>query len=122
MLRATVPILAMVLLAAPTGAQEAVGEPPVPAAPAEAARPDGGETPAAASRRAVLDELEALRAEIAMLKALRAAQRALFAWNGLRVKSGERPAALERVLCERVGAWCAVLPASFGRGSGGGSE
>ena len=83
---------------------------------------DGEESEASRARRVVQDELEQLRGEIAMLKVLREAQDALFAWNSLRVKSGERPTGLDRALCEKVRTWCEVLPASFGRMAGKGSE
>lgn len=83
---------------------------------------DGEESEAARARRVVQDELEQLRAEIAMLKVLSGAQDALFAWNSLRVKSGEKPTGLDGALCEKVRPWCDVLPASFGRMAGKGPE
>lgn len=73
------------------------------------------EGPASVTRRRVLDELEALEGEIAMLKVLRDAQLALIGWNRLLLRSGDEPVGLDTALCRRVGAWCAALPASFGR-------
>lgn len=121
MLRAAV-VAAAIMGAGAAAAQAPGGDAPPPSGVrAEAGTPRAGgpadraETPAEAARRGVLDELERLRAEVAMLKALREVQEALFAWNGLRVRSGERPAALDDGLCRTVGAWCGALPASFGR-------
>lgn len=73
------------------------------------------ETQAARERRRAVDELEELQGEIAMLRALRAAQRALLGWNQLLVRSGRPPAGLDRALCRRAGGWCDALPVSFGR-------
>ncbi len=76
---------------------------------------------AAEARRRVLDELEDLQGEIGMLRALKGAQEALLGWNKLLVQSGREPVGLDEALCRRAGAWCAALPASFGRRSEKGS-
>ena len=112
MLRTAV-LAAAIAAAGPTAAQAPDDNAPSPSGVR-------AETPAEVARRGVLDELERLRAEVAMLKALRGAQEALFGWNGLRVRSGEAPAALDDGLCRTVDAWCEALPASFGRPAGEG--
>ena len=76
---------------------------------------------AAEARRRVLDELEELQGEIGLLRALKDAQDALLGWNKLLVQSGRKPVGLDEALCRRAGAWCAALPASFGRRSEKGS-
>ena len=76
------------------------------------------ETPAAIARATAHDAIEALRTEIRMLKELRGAQEALLRWNRLMEGSGEEPASLDGELCEQVGVWCEVLPATFGRSRG----
>ena len=63
-----------------------------------------------------LTAMEALREEIATLRALGDAQQALLAWNRESARSGAAPQALPAVLCEdpAIAAWCALLPATFG--------
>ena len=65
--------------------------------------------------------METLREEIATLTALKHAQAALLAWNRLawdrgRTGVGEAPATLAAALCAEpaLGAWCPLLPATFG--------
>ena len=89
--------------------------PPFGQLPGEGAAGAAVETAAARERRRAVDELEALQGEIAMLRALLAAQQALLGWNQLLVRSGRPPAGLDRPLCRRAGAWCDALPVSFGR-------
>ena len=108
-----------------TDGGEAAPGGPVSAGPSAAAvtgvEADTGvavDTPAGKERRAVLAELEGLRAEVARLRVLKEAQQALFQWNKLRKASGLGPAALDNGLCEGLGAWCEVLPATFGRTAG----
>ena len=66
-----------------------------------------------------LTAMEALREEIATLRALADAQQALLAWNRENARSGAAPQALPAALCEdpAIAAWCALLPATFGAGS-----
>ena len=67
-------------------------------------------------RKRAFAEMERLRAEIVMLGGLRGAQQELLLWNRERIKSGAAPAVLPARLCRAaaLGAWCAVLPATFG--------
>ena len=60
--------------------------------------------------------MERLRAEIVMLSGLRGAQRELLQWNRERIKIGRAPAVLPSRLCREIplGAWCLLLPATFG--------
>ena len=60
--------------------------------------------------------MERLRAEIVMLSGLRGAQRELLQWNRERIKIGMPPALLPTRLCREIplGAWCPLLPATFG--------
>ena len=60
--------------------------------------------------------MERLRAEIVMLSGLRGAQRELLQWNRERIKTGRAPAVLPPRLCREIplGAWCPLLPATFG--------
>lgn len=83
--------------------------------PEERAAVAAVESGAARERRRAIDELETLQGEIAVLRALLAAQQALLGWNQLLVRSGRPPAGLDRALCRRAGAWCDALPVSFGR-------
>ena len=76
---------------------------------------------AAALRQRALTAMETLREEIATLAALRHAQAALLAWNRLawdrgRREGGEAPVFLAAALCAEpaLGAWCPLLPATFG--------
>ncbi|MCY4408619.1 MAG: hypothetical protein OXC15_19800 [Rhodospirillaceae bacterium] len=102
-------------------------------------RPGTGDHPATAQRAAVtvsssagelkqraLTAMETLREEIATLAALKRAQEALLAWNRLawdrlawdrgRTEGGEAPVFLASALCAEpaLGAWCPLLPATFG--------
>ncbi len=72
-------------------------------------------------RQRALSAMELLREEIATLTALKHAQEALLAWNRLawdrgRTEGGEAPAFLASALCAEpaLGAWCPLLPATFG--------
>ena len=60
--------------------------------------------------------MERLHAEIVMLSGLRGAQRELLQWNRERIKIGRAPAVLPSRLCREIplGAWCPLLPATFG--------
>ena len=60
--------------------------------------------------------MERLRAEIVMLGGLHGAQRELLQWNRERIKTGRAPAVLPSRLCREIplGAWCPLLPATFG--------
>ena len=60
--------------------------------------------------------MERLRAEIVMLSGLHGAQRELLQWNRERIKTGRAPAVLPSRLCREIplGAWCPLLPATFG--------
>lgn len=72
--------------------------------------------PAAASppaQRAAMAEMERLQGEIALLAELAAAQEALLARN--RGLPPRRREALPGRLCRAAGAWCRILPATFGR-------
>ena len=75
---------------------------------------------AAALRQQALAAMEMLREEIATLTALRNAQAALLALNQAGSESGEMPATLAAWLCAEpaLGAWCPLLPATFGTSSG----
>lgn len=66
-----------------------------------------------------LTAMEALREEIATLRALGDAQQALLAWNRESARSGAAPQALPAALCDdpAIAAWCALLPATFGAAS-----
>ena len=63
--------------------------------------------------------MERLRAAIVVLSGLHGAQRELLQWNRERVKTGRPPAVLPTRLCREaeLGAWCALLPATFGAAS-----
>ena len=60
--------------------------------------------------------MERLRAGIVVLGGLHGAQRELLQWNRERIKTGAAPAVLPARLCREVvlGAWCPLLPATFG--------
>ena len=60
--------------------------------------------------------MERLRAEIVVLGGLHGAQRELLQWNRERIKTGRAPAVLPPRLCREMplGAWCPLLPATFG--------
>ena len=75
-------------------------------------------------RQRALTAMETLREEIATLAALKHAQEALLAWNRLawdrgRTEGGEATAFLASALCAEpaLGAWCPLLPATFGNPS-----
>ena len=63
--------------------------------------------------------MERLRAEIVVLGGLHGAQRELLQWNRERIKTGRAPAVLPPRLCREIplGAWCPLLPATFGAAS-----
>ena len=67
-------------------------------------------------RERTLAVMERLRAEIVMLSGLRDAQQGLLQWNRERIKTGRGPAVLPPRLCREMplGAWCPLLPATFG--------
>ena len=74
---------------------------------------------AAALRQQALAAMEMLREEIATLSALKHAQAALLALNQAGSEAGEAPATLAAALCAEptLGAWCPLLPATFGTSS-----
>ena len=80
---------------------------------AEAAHRDPG---TAWDRERAFAGMERLRAEIVVLGGLRGAQRELLQWNRERIKTGRAPAVLPPRLCREIplGAWCPLLPATFG--------
>ncbi len=75
---------------------------------------------ATALRQRALTAMESLREEIATLSALKNAQAALLSLNQAGLESGEMPATLAAALCAEpaLGAWCPLLPATFGTSSG----
>ena len=77
---------------------------------------DGARPGAAWDRERAFVEMERLRAEIVTLTGLGAAQKELLLWNRERLKTGAAPAALPALLCREaeIGAWCSLLPATFG--------
>ena len=77
---------------------------------------DGAGPGAAWDRERAFAEMERLRAEIVTLTGLGAAQKELLQWNRERLKTGAAPAALPALLCREaeIGAWCSLLPATFG--------
>ena len=104
------------------GDRPGAGERPSTAQPAAGPALDS----AAALRQRALTAMETLREEIATLAALKNAQAALLAWNRLawdrgrteggRTEGSEAPAFLAATLCAEpaLGAWCPLLPATFG--------
>ena len=58
-----------------------------------------------------------------MLSGLQGAQRELLQWNRERIKTGRAPAVLPSRLCRKMplGAWCPLLPATFGVASRAGA-
>ena len=95
-----------------TGERPGAGERPAAAQSAARTSPDS----AAALRQQALAAMETLREEIATLTALKHAQAALLALNQAGSKAGEAPATLAAGLCSEpaLGAWCPLLPATFG--------
>ena len=100
-----------------TGEHPGTGERPGPAQPAAGPALDS----AGVLRQQALTAMETLREEIATLAALKHAQEALLAWNRLawdrgRTEGGEAPVFLAAALCAEpaLGAWCPLLPATFG--------
>ena len=98
-----------------TGERPGTGERPATAQPAADASPDS----AAVLRQQALAAMESLREEIATLSALKHAQAALLALNRAGSEAGEAPATLAAGLCAdpALGAWCPLLPATFGTSS-----
>ena len=104
--------------------QNAWGEDGVAQLPGDAGSP----SPAAKLREQALAAMEALREEIATLTALRDVQAALLAWNRQspwyleNTETGFRQQWLSAELCSEpaIGAWCPLLPATFGTGQGPG--
>ena len=74
---------------------------------------------AAVLRQQALAAMEMLREEIATLSALKHVQAALLALNRAGSEAGEAPATLAAALCAEpvLGAWCLILPATFGTSS-----
>ena len=103
-----------------TGERPGTGERLAAAQPAADASLDS----AAALRQQALAAMESLREEIATLSALKHAQAALLAlnrlaWHRAGSEAGEAPATLAAGLCAEpaLGAWCPLLPATFGTSS-----
>ena len=103
-----------------TGDHPGTGERPAAAHPAADASLDS----AAVLRQQALAAMESLREEIATLSALKHAQAALLAlnrlaWHRAGSEAGEAPATLAAGLCAEpaLGAWCPLLPATFGTSS-----
>ena len=98
-----------------TGDHPGTADRPAAAQPAADASLDS----AAALRQQALAAMESLREEIATLSALKHAQAALLALNQAGSEAGEAPATLAAALCAEpaLGAWCALLPATFGTSS-----
>ena len=103
-----------------TGDHPGTGERPAAAHPAAGTSVDS----AAALKQQALAAMEMLREEIATLSALKHAQAALLAlnrlaWHRAGSEAGEAPATLAAGLCAEpaLGAWCPLLPATFGTSS-----
>ena len=88
------------------------GERPGPAQPGAGPALDS----AAVLRQRALTAMESLHEEIATLAALKSAQAALLSLNQAGSEAGEAPATLAPGLCAEpaLGAWCPLLPATFG--------
>ena len=88
------------------------GDRPATAQPAAGTSLDS----AAALTQQALAAMQSLREEIATLSALKHAQAALLALNRAGSEAGEAPATLAAGLCAEpaLGAWCPLLPATFG--------
>ena len=116
--------LAVLLAAGPALAQNAPGgsSPALerlraaPAAQAAPAAPGGQAAPTA--RQEVLEKIERLKREIALLDRLRRSQESLVKWNAGRATAGLSPAALPRSLCAHpeIAVWCRRLPFTFTAG------
>ena len=104
-----------------TGVYPGPGDRPGPGNRLAKAQPaaDASLDSAAALRQRALAAMEMLREEIATLTALRHAQAALLALNQAGSEAGEAPATLAAALCSEpaLGAWCQLLPATFGTSS-----
>ena len=98
-----------------TGERPGTGERLATAHPAAGTSLDS----AAALRQQALAAMEMLREEIATLAALKHAQAALLALNQAGSEAGGAPATLAAGLCAEpaLGAWCPLLPATFGTSS-----
>ena len=103
-------LLIACVCAAPGKAQEA---------PATGSHDEANDGAASRPISWALTAMEALREEIATLRALGDAQQALLAWNRESARSGAAPQALPARLCDdpAIAAWCALLPATFGAAS-----
>ena len=77
---------------------------------------EDGRSVEAWDRERAFAEMERLRAEIVVLKGLHGAQEELLLWNRQRAETGVAPALLPARLCREapLGAWCPLLPATFG--------
>ena len=97
-----------------SGERPGTGNPVGTAQPAAGADPDS----AAVLRQQALAAMEMLGEEIATLTALKHAQAALLAWNRGRMEADEVPTTFDTSLCNdpAIGAWCRLLPATFGTG------
>ena len=95
-----------------TGERPGTGDRPGTAQPAAGPALDS----AAVLRQRALTAMETLREEIATLAALKHAQAVLLSWNRGRREGGEAPVFLAAALCAEpaLGAWCPLLPATFG--------
>ncbi len=95
-----------------TGERPGAGDRPGAAQPADSTAPNS----ATALRQRALTAMESLREEVAALAALKNAQAALLALNQAGSEAGEAPATLAAALCVEpaLGAWCPLLPATFG--------
>ena len=104
-----------------TGDHPGTGDRPAPGDRPGAAQPADSTASGSATelRQRALTAMESLREEIATLAALKNAQAALLSLNQAGSESGEAPAALAPTLCAEptLGAWCALLPATFGTSS-----
>ena len=104
-----------------TGVYPGAGDRPGPGDRLATAQPaaDASLDSAAALRQQALAAMESLREEIATLSALKHAQAALLALNHAGSEAGEAPATLAAGLCAEpaLGAWCPLLPATFGTSS-----
>ena len=97
-----------------TGDRPGAGELLGTTQPVAGADPDS----AAVLRQQALAAMEMLGEEIATLTALKHAQAALLAWNRGRMEADEVPTTFDASLCNdpAIGAWCRLLPATFGTG------